>query len=89
MKSHFTEHVLPANPRFHLRRQDGLYLPIAFFLVTERMRRDIEQERELIIGALPPELHAKQAKLFARYDPSTSVRAFEHILRMFGVSRRS
>lgn len=87
MRSHFTESVLPANPRFHLRRDDGLYLPISFLLVTERMRCDIEQERELIIAGLPPEVHAKQGKLFARYDPGASVRAFEHILRMIGVLR--
>ena len=89
MKSHLTEQVLPANPRFHLRRPDGLCQPIPFLLVTDRMRRDIEQERELIMEALPPALHARQRTLFARYDPGRSVRAFEGILRMFGVSRRS
>lgn len=87
MKSHSTEQVLPATPRFHVSRADGLYQPIVFFLVTERMRGDIEVERKLILNGLPPELHHRQAALFARYDPERSVRAFEDILRMFGVSR--
>lgn len=89
MKSHVAEQVLPASPRFHLRRDDGLYLPISFFLVTDRMRKDIEQERELIMDGLPPALRARQATLFARYDPGKSVRVFEDILRMFGIARRS
>lgn len=89
MKSHIAEQILPANPRFHLRRQDGLYRPIVFFLVTERMRKDIEQERELIIGGLPPALRSKQEMLFKRYDPGKSVRVFEDILRMFGIARKS
>ncbi|NMG42858.1 hypothetical protein GPA22_03785 [Aromatoleum toluvorans] len=89
MKSHVAEQVLPANPRFHLRRHDGLFLPISFFLVTERMRTDIEQERELIIEALPPAQRAKQEMLFRRYDPRKSVRVFEDILRLFGIPRRS
>ena len=84
MKSHLTEHILPANPRFHLRRQDGLFLPISFFLVTERMRREIEQERELILQALPPALRTKQEKLLARYDLRASARAFDDVLRLFG-----
>lgn len=89
MKSHIAEQVLPANPRFHVRRHDGLYRPILFFLVTERMRKDIEQERELIIMGLPPALRAKQGILFERYDPGKSVRVFEEILRMFGITRKS
>lgn len=87
MKSHAAEQLIPANPRFHVRRADGLYQPIAFFLVTERMGADIEAERKLILEGLPPELHDRQAAFFARYDPGRSVRAFEDILRMFGVSR--
>lgn len=87
MNSHSGQQVLSANPRFHLRRGDGLYVPISFFLVTERMRADIEQERKLILEGLPPARHGKQETLFARYDPGQSVRAFEDILRMFGVLR--
>lgn len=86
MKSHITENILPANPRFHLRRHDGLYLPIVFFFVTDRMRKDIEQEREMIAQGLSPALRARQEKIFARYDPAMSVRAFENVLRMFGAS---
>ncbi|BAL24766.1 hypothetical protein [Azoarcus sp. KH32C] len=85
MKSHLAEHILPANPRFHLHRQDGLFMPISFFLVTERMRREIEQEREVILQGLPPALRARQEKLFARYDLKGSARAFEDVLRLFDV----
>ncbi|HJV24524.1 MAG TPA: hypothetical protein VJ673_02510 [Aromatoleum sp.] len=85
MKSHLSEHILPANPRFHLHRPDGLFMPISFFLVTERMRGEIEQERELILQGLAPALRVKQEKLFARYDLKGSARAFEDMLRLFDV----
>jgi hypothetical protein len=85
MKSHLSESVLPANPRFHLRQHDGLYRPIAFLFVTERMAREIEGERRVIRDALVGPIRARQERLFARYDPQVSVRAFDHLLRLFGV----
>ena len=88
MNSHLNESILPANPRFHLRQRDGLYRPIAFLFVTERMRREIEDERRLIRNALLGSNRARQEKLFARYDPQVSERAFEELLQLFGVSGR-
>lgn len=84
MRSHFTESVLPAHPRFHVRLDDGLFRPIAFLLVTETMRQEIEQERELILGSMPSELRTRQVRLLARYDPGASARAFRQLLRMVG-----
>lgn len=85
MKSHLSESVLPANPRFHLRQHDGLYRPIAFLFVTERMGREIERERQVIRDALFGPNRARQERLLARYDPQVSVRAYEDLLRLFGV----
>ncbi len=41
MKSHLAEDLRIANPRFHHPARDGLYRPIPFLFVTERMRDDI------------------------------------------------
>lgn len=86
MKSHVTENILPANPRFHTPRADGLFQPIRFVFVTDQMHRDIAGERQSILAAMPPAQHAEQQKIFDRYDPQASARAFESILVMFGVT---
>lgn len=87
MKSHTTESVLPANPRFHLMQADGLYRPIPFVFVTTQMQGEIECERQTILDAMLPEARARQQKIFDRYDPHTSARAFEALLGLFGISR--
>jgi hypothetical protein len=87
MKSHIVENMLPSNPRFHLPRADGLYLPIPFLFVSARMRQDILFERQAILIALTPELKAGQEKLFRRFDPNLSFQAFDSILRVFGLPR--
>ena len=50
MKSHLAEDIRIANPRFHHPARDGLYRPIAFMFVTERMRDDILAERALLLA---------------------------------------
>lgn len=86
MKSHRSETILPSQPRFHLRQADGIYLPLSFVFVTERMHQDILLERQAILDALPPGERMRQEKAFKRYDPQTSARAFQDILSLFGVS---
>lgn len=88
MKSHTNENILPANPRFHLPRVDGLFQPIRFVFVTEQMHQDIANERTAILTAMTPQARAEQEKIFARYDPQASAKAFDDILVMFGVSPR-
>lgn len=68
---------------FHAPRHDGLYQPIAFLFVTERMRADILAERATILSALDAGDRKRQAALFGRYDPEVSVRAFNTILDLF------
>lgn len=72
---------------FHAPRHDGLYQPIAFLFVTERMRADILAERATILSALDDGDRKRQAALFARYDPGLSVRAFNTILDLFHLPR--
>ncbi|AWI74114.1 hypothetical protein CEW83_01805 [Parazoarcus communis] len=87
MKSHTNENILPANPRFHLPRGDGLFQPIAFAFVTEQMHQAILLERRAILDATPPQNRASQQKLLDRYDPKASAQAFEGVLGLFGISR--
>ncbi|MBL0283749.1 MAG: hypothetical protein IPQ01_07460 [Zoogloea sp.] len=89
MKSYSTEAIRPAMPRFHLRQSNGLYWPITFVFVTERMGREIMQERQLILDAMPPSDRKKQEALFRRYDPEVSVQAFQGTLRLFGIVKDS
>ncbi|ATE60124.1 hypothetical protein [Thauera sinica] len=89
MKSHATEKILPENPRFHLPKGDGLFLPIPFLFVTERMQGDILSERAVILGSLPSPAREQQIKIFERYDPKSSFDAFQDILRLFGVEQES
>ena len=84
MKSHLAEDLRIANPRFHHPARDGLYRPIAFLFVTERMRDDILAERALLLASQPAALRARQQKLFARYDPAVGAEAFKQMLRLYG-----
>ncbi|HPE05394.1 MAG TPA: hypothetical protein P5537_13215 [Thauera sp.] len=71
-------------PRFHIRKNDGLYQPIPFLFVTERMCAEILAEREEIAGKLPEAARKRQQALFARYDPRVSADAFGGLLNLFG-----
>lgn len=84
MKSHLTENFLPANPRFHLPLDNGLYQPIAFGFVTQTMHREIVSERASILAALPSALREQQERLFARYDPDQHLKGFQQVLAQFG-----
>ena len=85
MKSHASESTLPANPRFHVALADGLYRPIPFMFVGERLCGEILAERALILSALPEPQRTRQARIFEGFDPQSSYRAFQDILRCFGV----
>ncbi|MDO9599548.1 MAG: hypothetical protein Q7J47_17655 [Azoarcus sp.] len=84
MKSHTAECIQIAHPQFHLLNEDGLYHPIAFLFVSERMCDDILDERETLLSLLPSEQHLRQAAIFARYDPTLSAQAFKDLLRLYG-----
>ena len=71
-------------PRFHIRKNDGLYQPIPFLFVTERMCAEILAEREEIMAAMPAATRKRQQALFARYDPRVSAEAFGGLLNLFG-----
>lgn len=70
---------------FHTRRHDGLYQPIAFLFVTERMRAEILAERERILSWMGASERPRQLALFARYDPAVSANAFNTILDLFHI----
>ncbi|NMF87538.1 hypothetical protein [Aromatoleum petrolei] len=84
MKSHTTENFLPAEPGFHREREDGLYDPVRFVFVNDRMREHILNERRAILDALPPFNRVRQEKIFSKYDPNERNRSFQNILRMYG-----
>ncbi|MHB1374158.1 MAG: hypothetical protein ACYC5W_13795 [Thauera sp.] len=86
MKSHLSEEIRIANPRFHHSTRDGLYAPIAFMFVTEHMRDDIVAERQMLLSSLPPALQERQLRLFARYDPAVSAAAFKRLLQVYAPS---
>ncbi len=89
MKSHLSEEIRIAHPRFHHSTRDGLYSPIAFMFVTERMRDDIVAERQMLMSLLPPALHERQLRLFARYDPEVSAAAFKRLLQVYAPLERA
>ena len=70
-------------PRFHIRKNDGLYQPIPFLFVTELMCAEILAEREEIMAAMPAATRKRQQALFARYDPNVSAEAFSGLLNLF------
>ncbi len=86
MKSHPADNALPAKLRFHLLKDDGLHHPIQFTFVSEQMHRDILDERQAILDALPQALRAQQMKLFSHYDPQAQAKAFQDLLRVFGTA---
>ena len=71
-------------PRFHIRKNDGLYQPIPFLFVTERMCAEILAARGEIGGELPEAARKRQQALCARYDPRVSADAFGGLLNLFG-----
>lgn len=83
MKSHLAEDIRIAHPRFHHSTREGLYCPIAFMFVTAHMCDDILAERQMLLASLPPALHERQVRLFARYDPAVSASAFKRLLQVY------
>ena len=71
-------------PRFHAQKADGLYQPIPFLFVTDRMCGEILAEREEIMAAMPAATRKRQQALFARYDPALGAEAFTQLLRLYG-----
>lgn len=78
--SHITP---PLSTRYHLPGRDGLYVPIPFLFVTDRMCQEIADERQRILDTLPVERHERQNRLFDRYNPQHSSTAFNAMLRLF------
>ena len=70
-------------PRFHAQKADGLYQPIPFLFVTDRMCGEILAEREEIMAAMSAATRKRQQTLFARYDPNVSAEAFSGLLNLF------
>ncbi|WP_241762761.1 hypothetical protein [Aromatoleum aromaticum] len=79
---------MPPVPRFHSSRDDGLYQPIPFAFVTDRMRQCIEHERQVLLDALSPTVRARQEKVFQCYDPHASHRTYQSILRRFRLAEK-
>lgn len=61
---------------------ENLFLPIIFGFVTDKMCSEILAERGLILSLTPPSLHARQRRLFAKYDPKQSAKGFHSMLRL-------
>ncbi|MBP9712479.1 MAG: hypothetical protein KBD60_02155 [Sterolibacterium sp.] len=78
-----TPSELPLSTRYHLPGRDGLYTPIPFLFVTERMHQEITRERQHILDSLPAERRERQNRLFERYNPQHSSTAFNAMLRLF------
>lgn len=70
-------------PRFHTAKADGLYHPIPFLFVTERMCGEILAEREALMAAMSSATRKRQQALFSRYDPALSAEAFSGLLHLF------
>lgn len=79
---------LPPNVLFHTPGDDGLYDPVRFVLVSERMRNAILSERRSILDALPLSARRRQEQLFARYDPHQRHRRYREIRDRFEGSGR-
>jgi hypothetical protein len=83
MKRHSAAEARAVPLRFHTQGSDGLYVPIPFLFVTERMCDEIVAERELILGMAQAAALPRQRRLFARYDPRRSAAAFHAFLGLF------
>lgn len=73
----------PGAIRYHLHGKDGLYTPIPFLFVTDRMAQEITAERQQILETLTPNQRERQLTLFERYDPKHSSAAFNAMLHLF------
>lgn len=69
--------------RYHVQANDGLFRPIPFLFVTDRMHQEISDEREKILTLTPDERRERQLKLLERYDPQHSSKAFNDMLNLF------
>lgn len=70
-------------PRFHIQRGDGLYAPIPFLFVSQRLCNEILAERRQILDLTPANRKKQQLVMLERYDPSISVNAFTSLLALF------
>jgi hypothetical protein len=87
MKKHTNREPLNAKIRYHILGSDNLYTPIPFFFVSDRMCKEIAEERQLILDMMKTENAelARQHKLFGRYNPSHSAAAFNTVIRLFAM----
>ncbi len=85
MKNRTTASPPPALPafRYHLQGNDGLFRPIPFLFVTDRMHQEISAERQKILEITATERRERQIKLLERYDPNRSSTAFNDMLNLF------
>lgn len=70
-------------PKYHIQRRDGLYAPIPFLFVSQRMCSEILAERAQILEATPASRRKQQQSALERYDPGLSERAFSNLLALF------
>lgn len=82
----FSSSEPPAPIRYHLQGNDGLYTPIPFLFVTDRMCQEIAAERQQILDSLTPPRQERQLRLFERYNPTHSSTAFNAMLKLFNPS---
>ena len=72
--------------RYHIMGSDHLYTPIPFLFVTDRMCKEIAEERQTILAHLSDIEQARQRKLFDKYNPTHSATAFNAMLRLFSMT---
>ena len=74
--------------RYHILGADGLYAPISFLFVTDRMCQEIDEERRMILDNTPAANQPRQRKLFERYNPHHSSSAFNSMLNLFTLDKK-
>ncbi len=74
--------------RYHILGPDHLYAPIPFLFVTDRMSKEIMEERQMILDKMLPAEQVRQRKLFAKYNPTHSATAFNTVLRLFAMDSK-
>lgn len=83
MKRHSEAKERAVPLRYHTPGSGGLFVPIPFLFVTDRMCEAILAERERILGSAQAKVLTRQRRLFDRYDPTRSAAAFQAFLRLF------
>jgi hypothetical protein len=85
MKKNSSSDTPTTKVRYHILGPDKLYAPIPFLFVTDRMSKEITDERQLILDNMPPPEQARQLKRFAKYNPTHSASAFNAVIRLFAM----